>query len=326
MWFTMIRSLSSVKMVHRMKIYAFLLVLVAYSVCTSPGSAKIISVPDDFKTIQTAIDAAKAGDTVRVSPGTYKENLEIRKTVALQGAGAEITKLVGGISIEDADNVAIRDFALEAQGRDAHFGIWSSAATVTMERNRVVGYHHGIGSELSKLVISDNSVLRNFNVGIQIENPIEVLVKGNLVSENVDTGIRIALSDGNVSMTENTITANRIGVECVQSKPKLRRNIITGNQVGVRVTQERVPDMGTDANPGLNVIEDNQLQVVNLEHKDSIPAKFNYWGMPSGPDVNSLEGKVDYIPWLRADPRISQPVEIKSLLPSSWGNIRRSVK
>src|SRR5215204_3665661 len=60
----------------------------------STAEAATIRVPADAATIQHAIDAAAAGDTILVSPGTYIENITFRGkpiTVASeQGAGVTI--------------------------------------------------------------------------------------------------------------------------------------------------------------------------------------------------------------------------------------------
>jgi len=46
-------------------------------------------VPEDFPTIQAAIEAAQEGDTIIVAPGIYREHLVIAKSLALQGAGPD---------------------------------------------------------------------------------------------------------------------------------------------------------------------------------------------------------------------------------------------
>jgi hypothetical protein len=54
-------------------------------------------VPDNFATIQAAIDAASAGDTIMVRPGTYYENLTISKPLNLVSTdGPEVTTIDGG--------------------------------------------------------------------------------------------------------------------------------------------------------------------------------------------------------------------------------------
>src|SRR3954467_12609666 len=76
----------------------------------------------DFKAIQKAVDKARAGDTVRVKNGTYRE------AVKINGSGKRYLKLVGnakdpskvllrargsmqnGIFVNDADEVSVTGF------------------------------------------------------------------------------------------------------------------------------------------------------------------------------------------------------------------------
>ena len=51
-----------------------------------------ITVPDDYRTIQAAIDAAQPGDTVYIKAGRYVENLTIAKPLHL--VGEDRTKVV----------------------------------------------------------------------------------------------------------------------------------------------------------------------------------------------------------------------------------------
>src|SRR5512138_2799821 len=47
------------------------------------STLQMIRVPEDYPTIQAAINAAQAGDIVRVEPGTYPENLILDKPITL---------------------------------------------------------------------------------------------------------------------------------------------------------------------------------------------------------------------------------------------------
>jgi hypothetical protein len=55
-----------------------------------------IVVPDDYPTIQEAINNANEGDTVFVTNGTYCENVVVNKTIVLTGESSENTVVDGG--------------------------------------------------------------------------------------------------------------------------------------------------------------------------------------------------------------------------------------
>lgn len=57
--------------------------------------AKIIYVPRNYSTIQSAIDAALSGDEIRVFAGTYYENITLKDGISLKGEDPQTTIIDG---------------------------------------------------------------------------------------------------------------------------------------------------------------------------------------------------------------------------------------
>jgi plastocyanin len=81
-----------------------------------PGQGTTLRVPDDFPTIQSAVDAAEPGDLVLVGPGVYREAVKVttpyltirgedRNRVILEGN----FELPNGIHVLDADGVTVEN-------------------------------------------------------------------------------------------------------------------------------------------------------------------------------------------------------------------------
>ncbi len=209
--------------------------LAAAALCASTLlSGRTITVDDtdptaEFSRIQLAIDAAVAGDVIRVGPGTYNENLRLKNGVQVIGSGHTVTTVNGGqlgavATLFDCDSsTRLEGFTL-TNGL-AEFGggvdVEGGAPIITLNRitgNTAVGnvdfLGSGGGAELADTdaVFSDN------------------IVSGN----SADYGGGIDILGGSPVVTRNQISTNSAvyggGIEIFLSVvPIITNNLVTGN-------------------------------------------------------------------------------------------------
>ena len=96
----------------------------------SPVHAATINVPGDYATIQAAINAAGAGDTINVAAGTYTESLTINKALRIQGAGSATTTINGAHTVT-ASNVSLSEFTFGIAADATGFNIDSTAGPIS---------------------------------------------------------------------------------------------------------------------------------------------------------------------------------------------------
>jgi parallel beta-helix repeat protein len=96
----------------------------------SANAASVIYVPDDYPTIQGAVDAASPGDTIIVRDGTYSEEVTVNKSLTLRSEHGNSATTVSGGDLRDkvfyvaADNVTIDGFtAINTRGTN----VWENA-------------------------------------------------------------------------------------------------------------------------------------------------------------------------------------------------------
>jgi len=200
-----------------------------------------IIVPDDYSTIQTAINAASDGDTIFVRKGTYQEGqLTIKKPLLLIGEDRNTTIIDGQASwvciyVQSSHDVMISGFAIQNG-----FGIYSyDSENVTITGNMISNNEQGIillGSTKNTIsknivtlnrmhlsiflsenstenVICENIVTLNDGDAIWLDNSSRNTIYGNLVSKNgLNTtsghhvyGIRLSYSNYNVIYHNNLI-------------------------------------------------------------------------------------------------------------------------
>ncbi len=251
--------------------------------------------------IQAAVDAAVAGDTINVATGTYVEGVSVNKSVTLEASGTPVVQ--GGFSIA-ADNVTVNGFTFEGgytfPGEPNMVAIYMVGTTGghTISGNMLTGPGTTVGSRgilfgyyVSDVTISGNDIT-NWMSGIYINPSNIIVIQGNTFHENY-VGIG---SDGlsSVNIIDNDFIDNELegwGASAVGANVAAHSNRFNGNN-------------GT---------------AVGHYGGDAINAINNWWGDASGPTHDSnpdglgdaVIGNVLYDPWLLTpDPTPT---------PATWG-------
>jgi len=164
------------------------------------GSSSTIWVPDNYTTIQVAVDNANEGDTIFVRAGTYYEHVNIDKALSLVGENNRNTIIDGnysGTSVQvTTNNVTLKNFAI----RNSEIGIWLwSSHNVTLTDNIAANNSFGFFlSYSSDNVVSRNNVSHGSRYGIYFSYCSNNALTDNNIFSNNENGIHLWRSDYNV--------------------------------------------------------------------------------------------------------------------------------
>ena len=211
-----------------------------------------INVPADYATIQQAVDAAAAGDTVQIGTGEFNEPLvTLHAGVTLQGAGPGETVLHGEILFEDfsaGPGVVIRDLTVDGAGLAPTL---PGAVTIQNGQGTVTGtviQNHtrsGIRFAAGSWGEARGNVVRRNRNGIQAdEGDQPVTIADNVVAFNRMEGIVDHMRSG-TRILHNTIIGNGFSqdatfggagiVSAPETDAELRNNVIVSNNGGIFV-------------------------------------------------------------------------------------------
>lgn len=143
-----------------------------------------ITVPDNYPTIQEAINVASDGDTIFVRNGTYVENIVVNKSISLIGEDQEITLINSGgtvIWIHESDNVNICNFTIQGGSR----GIDCSKSSGLRISNNIITGCNGRGivtSDVSGRILN-NTLTENW-IGFLIKNSHNLILEDNQILNN----------------------------------------------------------------------------------------------------------------------------------------------
>ena len=165
-----------------------LLILILLVTC---ADAATLNVPADYATIQAAVNAAAAGDTILVQSGTYYENVNVNKQLTLQGVDSG-----SGLPVVDAGG---------------------SGSAITLSAN---------GCTLKDFVAMNSSTGQS---GIRVTSSSNT-ISGNTATGNPNSGIRLDFSSNGNTISSNTANINGVGILLSSSSGNtISGNTATGN-------------------------------------------------------------------------------------------------
>ncbi|PSB38083.1 hypothetical protein C7B69_03175 [filamentous cyanobacterium Phorm 46] len=251
-----------------------------------------------FKTLTYALSVAPPKTAILLAPGTYsaqsgeKFPLMLRPSVTVQGnpstRGQNIVIKGGGDFISPTSagqNIAIlgADGAGLSGGTGTNtnyrgYALWIESSSPIVVNNTFSGStHDGISVVgTSRPTIGGNFFSKNGANGITIFGSSRPEVRDNTF-ENTGFGVNVA-QNAKPLLIGNKITRNKDGVVVqADARPVLRNNYIESNQRdGIVAIARSLPDLGTSAEPGGNVIRNNgQYDVNNAAKGQVIPAYGN---------------------------------------------------
>lgn len=197
---------------------------------------KSFVVPDDYSSIQSAIDASVDGDTIIVQPGTYKENITfngrkvIVRSTAPHDPGTVAATIIDGnnagrvvtFSDSETNETVLWGFTITGgeMGRGKNGGgilVANSSSPLIKEnviRENIA--HYGGGAEVtdgSTPIFDGNTFINNTasfgrGAGIHIVKQSEPTINGNVFKDHVEYNGVIHIDEASATITENIIDNN----------------------------------------------------------------------------------------------------------------------
>ena len=233
----------TVKGLAALMVAVFIIAIVFSQPSPVKAQTKTITVPDDYPTIQAAINAANSGDAIFVRNGYYYEHVIVSKPVTLIGQSNSQTIIdgnyTGNVFYVTASNVTISGFTIQRSSVNGGSGIYLSNTSTgsNLSGNIITSNGNGIcvNSSLNN-VVSGNTITGNTQgSGVLLSGASFNTISNNTLNNNSD-GIEFSSSNGNpdgIYSSNNTVSGNVvdsnnfIGIASWYSS----NNLITGNKV-----------------------------------------------------------------------------------------------
>jgi nitrous oxidase accessory protein len=233
-------------------------VLIANVPCTRSSPDTHI-VPDEYPTIQYAIDNVTVGDTIYVRAGTYYESLNIWKPLTLTGENRNTTIIDGtrvtNVITVEANHVTISGFTVRKSRNAAGYaGIYVSGYDyLNVSDSNLVNNYDGIFMEYSNYgTLANNNISQNQYAAVYAFYSLWGNFSNNLVAGNLGG---IALREGThySSVAQNIVLNNsNVGIQISSEFNSITANMVANNNYGIDIYPLGMHNVFTDNNVTLS--------------------------------------------------------------------------
>jgi len=225
---------------QKIALFLSLFILLAFDPAVARLHAATIRVPEDYKTIQEAVNGAKSGDFILVADGEYLENVIVKKKLVIKSvSGPEKSVIKASVaaqpalSLKEADGATVAGFTLTGSNR-------AGLSLVKVSNSRIVNNHadknyNGVTLESSDHnLLSENTANSNVSYGFYLLRSKSNLLEKNNASSNQDQGIFLSYSNNN-TLVKNKANLNLWnGITLWDShNNELKDNVTLRNAFGV---------------------------------------------------------------------------------------------
>jgi len=200
------------------------------------GSMDVLLVPDDFPSIQEAVDHADEGDIIYVRSGVYHEHIVInRDNLKLIGEDKASTIIdgdgIGKVVYIIADNITLTGFTMQNSGDNwDDSGVYlEKSYNINITDNIITNNEIGVFIRLSSNTsITNNIIFDNDALGIYLQNSLNNSIAGNYI-ENV-WPIMLSRSYGNHIKSNKVYSRHPSGISLYDRSDNnvIENNVIYG--------------------------------------------------------------------------------------------------
>jgi len=184
-----------------------------------------IFVPDNYSSIQEAINDAADGDVILIRSGTYYERLYIWHNVTVLGSFADTTIIDGSVAEYDgpvvtiyASGVGLMDFTI----MNGEIGVSIGPA-----------YGEYVSENLTGVAVQGIKFVNIWKEAIHAESCIGCFIEGNTISGST---VGISSSDGeDNSIAFNSLTGTELGINVTGKNDMIRHNRISEGVHGIEI-------------------------------------------------------------------------------------------